>query len=91
MRKSKKISKELRDAASKFDKLKALNEEAIKEEIALLNNLSTDISDKCTDANVFCGVILTPKDLANIVELAATKNEVIKIPFKLYFNDNENN
>ena len=38
---------------------------------------------------MFCGVILTPKDLAAIVELAATSKENIRIQFKLYFLDKE--
>ena len=40
-----------------------------------------------TEANdMFCGVILSHKDIVNLVELAMTTTDSIRIPFKLYFN-----
>ena len=45
------------------------------------------INDACKEANVFCGVILSPADLGNVIALAVQTGGNVKIPFKLYFNE----
>lgn len=71
-------------------KLNEAREEAIKaqeEEKKLLENTKEQIKDVCKEHNIFCGIVLSKQDLLNIIELAITKKEEIKIEFQLYMND----
>jgi len=86
-RKSKKLRNEKQAAAQKLQELQRLEEEAQKEEQAIIENAKKEIDAICEKAGLFCGIILPPKELGAVVELAATTNENIKIGFHLYFNE----
>jgi len=88
-RKSTKISKEKLEAKKRFEEIEKLEQEALEEEKKTAEDAEEEIKKIAEKAGMFCGVILTPKDLAAIVELAATSKENIRIQFKLYFLDKE--
>lgn len=86
-RKRKVIAEEKVRAAQKLNELQKLEEEAQKEEEELLDNTRKKIEAISENAGFFCGVILTPDDLGNVVALAAKTGENVRIPFRLYFNE----
>jgi hypothetical protein len=63
--------------------------ETEQEDLSLVESANELITGFCEDNGLFCGVILTPKDIGAIVELMLEKRENIKIGFKLYFTDND--
>ena len=60
---------------------------AEEEELKMVENTEKKINDACKESGMFCGVILSPEDLANVVILAINSGQNVKIPFKLYFNE----
>jgi len=88
-RKRTRIVKELTEAAEKLQQLKKLEEEAKQEEVKLVEDTRAKISQIANDAGFYCGVILTPDILADVVKMAATAKDNVKLPFHLYFNENE--
>lgn len=58
-----------------------------EEELRAVENAEKKINEACKEANVFCGVILSPADLGNVIALAVQTGGNVKIPFKLYFNE----
>jgi len=58
-----------------------------EEELRMVENAETKIVEACKEANVFCGVVLSPEDLGNVIALAVQTGGNVKIPFKLYFNE----
>lgn len=90
-RKSNRIKREKRAAQKRLEEMERLEALAIEEELNILKEAEELIADICKDKGLFCGVILSPRDLGNVVELAAQSNESVKIPFRLYFEDKEEN
>jgi hypothetical protein len=86
-RRTKDIKKKKIDVQNHLKELEQLEQEALKEEISVKEYISTKINELCEKDNIFCGIVLSPKDLATIVELAITSKEDIKISFQLYFNE----
>jgi len=58
-----------------------------EEEMRMVENAEKKINEACKEASVFCGVILSPADLGNVIALAVQTGGNVKIPFKLYFNE----
>lgn len=55
------------------------------ERVAFLASIKVQ-TDKILDENgLFAGIILTKKDLLNIIDVMIQTNESIRIPYKLYF------
>ena len=90
-RKKKQITEEKIKAAQKLQELQKLEEEAQMEEEKLVAEARKKIQKIADDAGLFCGIILRPKDLAAIVEMAATNKDNVKVPFNLYFKEEETN
>jgi sialic acid synthase SpsE len=87
MRKVRLIQKESREAIEALKELEARREQAEAEEKELIESVTEQIKETCDERGLFCGVVLTPKDLGAIVELMATQKESVKIEFKLYFKE----
>jgi DNA-binding protein H-NS len=86
-RKKKEITEEKIKAAQKLQELQKLEEDAAAEEEKLLEDTREAIETTAKNAGMFCGVILTPEDLGNVVALAAKSGENVRIPFRLYFKE----
>jgi hypothetical protein len=93
-RKSKQVNEEVKkqkskllDAEARMKEVEELLKLSEAEEVELMTSTETFIEKTATDANLFCGIILTRQDVLNIVSLAMETKENIRIPFKLYFND----
>jgi hypothetical protein len=87
MRKVRELQNESKKAIEVFKALERERERAEMDERELLESTTCEIQENCEKKGLFCGVIMTPKDLAGIVELMATKHEGVKIEFKLYFKE----
>jgi len=87
-RKIKTIVEEKKEIQKRLDEIESLELEAIKEEQETVETVKKSITQICDDNAMFCGVILTTGDILSIVQLAIqTKDDTIKIPFNIYFND----
>jgi hypothetical protein len=86
-RKVKEVKEEAAKALARLREIEELQQLAEKEDAVLLENTEQAIKNLCTEPGVFCGVILTPEDLTNVISLAIRTGQNVKIPFKLYFND----
>jgi uncharacterized DUF497 family protein len=86
-RKSKAVSDELKKAQEKAKQIEQLLELAETEEKNQLEKAEKAIGEIAEKNNLFCGVILTKKDVVSIISLALDSGENIRIPFKLYFNE----
>lgn len=72
---------------ARLKEIEELHRLAVEEEKAQFEQLVSDIDEMCAGQGMFCGVILTPEDLANIVKLAIETKEPIKIKYNLYYNE----
>ena len=86
-RKSKEVKIQLQEVRSKVTEFEALAALAEKEDQDKLLSVSDHINGICESSGIFCGIILTPADIINILSLALQSHDTIKIPFSLYFND----
>jgi len=86
-RKTTQTRKELEAAQQRLNEIAELNVLAAKEEEQTLSFAASRIDEMCKNDGLFCGVILTPDDLAAVVKLAIESKESIKIGFRLYFNE----
>ena len=88
---AKRKSKEKVETAEAMRKqLERIQAEAEQEQLAeqrCLDETSKEIADIAEKNEMFCGIILTPQDVLQIVEMAISVKENIKIPFKLYYNE----
>jgi hypothetical protein len=89
MRKSKQTKKEILNQLSRLKEIQVLNELAEAEEKALIERVTGEINKLCEDNGLYCGVILSPKDIGPIVEVMADNHENVRIGFQLSFIDNE--
>lgn len=88
MRKSKTTKEELRKTEEKLKEIEELNRLAENEDQEKLISISGQILQIASDNEMFCGVILTKKDILAIVDLAMrSKDETVSIPFQVYFKD----
>lgn len=87
VRKSKKVREEAKQQAKRLEEMKELLEKAEQNEKQTLEDGEENIKQITEKDNLFCGVILSHEDLIAVLKLALETKEVIKIPFKLYFND----
>lgn len=94
-RKSKQISEEKENArkeqelaVQRLEEIERLETEAKKEEQENIEKMESKIKNICSDANLFCGMRMTRKDIVNLVDFAfANKDDIIEIPFHLYYID----
>ena len=86
-RKTKKINNEKLEARKRLEEIERLEQEAQAEETTKVQVIEQSIAKICAENEMFCGIILTPKDILAVVELAMKSGENVRIPFKLYFND----
>lgn len=88
MRKSKATKDELIKTAERLREIEELNRIAEEEDAVRLNLISDQISKIADDNDMFCGVMLTRQDIIAIIDLSMrTKEEAVKIPFRVYFKD----
>jgi len=86
-KKSKTIKSELNKTIEKLKEAEALLKEAELEETTKLETLRKQIDVESEKIDVFCGVILTPDDIAAIIKMAIISKDSIKIPYQLYYNE----
>lgn len=86
-RKSKSVKEEYDKAYSRLQEINDIRQLAEAEEIRTLEDTETTIKNLCSDQGLFCGVILTPEDLTNVITLAIKTGENVKIQFILFYND----
>jgi hypothetical protein len=86
-RKSKQIISEFNELLEKVKETEQLLKLSEKEELDLLESVRTNINQIAESNNLFCGIILTPDDITNIIKMAISAKDNIKIPFQLYYNE----
>ena len=79
--------KEAEELKKNLDRLEKEAEQEKQAELNLLDEVEKKIQTVAKEEDLFCGIILTPKDIVNLFELALTTKENIKIPFKLYYTE----
>jgi len=75
------------EAEKQLAEIAALELEAQKEEVNIIETAEKNINDIAKMNNLFCGVILNHPDLVAVLDLALKTGESVKIPFRLYFNE----
>ena len=75
------------EAEKQVQQLQALEAEAQKEELNIIETAEKNINDVAKLNGLFCGVILNHADLVAVLDLALKTGESVKIPFRLYFNE----
>jgi len=75
------------EAEKQVQELHALEMEAQKEELNIIETAEKNINDVAKLNGLFCGVILNHADLVAVLDLALKTGESVKIPFRLYFNE----
>ena len=89
-RKSRNLKRQKLEAAKKLQELELLEKEAQKEESDIREKAKAEIEVICKEAGLFCGIVLSPEHLANVVQLAATTTDTtVSLPFNLYFKEEE--
>ncbi len=84
---AKRVREEAEKMIGKLREIEILVNEADLEENAKMEVTRHAIDALCVEENMFCGIILTIDDLLNVIRMAIEKNDAIKIPFNLYYND----
>lgn len=87
-RKSKTIKKEHEDLLAKTKEVEELLTLSIEEETKKVNDTKEAIDTVLKDTGLFCGIILTPQDVFEIIRLMIQTQENVKIGYNLYFEDN---
>jgi citrate lyase beta subunit len=75
------------EAEKHLAEIAALELEAQKEEVNIIETAEKNINDIAKLNGLFCGVILNHADLVAVLDLALRTGESVKIPFRLYFNE----
>ena len=86
-KKAKEKAAELEKAQQELEAAERELKEEEEAEKALFEDITSRITKICDDNNMFCGAVLTADDIATVVMLAIKTKENIKIPFRLYFNE----
>jgi hypothetical protein len=89
MRKSKEIKIEAIKALAELQEKERQQIKAEAEEREVIEGAENQLTQLCEENGLFCGVILTPDDIAGIVKLMCESKDNIKIKAKMYFTDNE--
>lgn len=84
---AKKVKEEADKIVEKLKEIELLAHAADLEESAKTECTRLAVNALCEKENMFCGIILSVDDILNIVRIAIEKNDSIKIPFNLYYND----
>lgn len=84
-RKSIKLNKELKELNNVIAEKEKLQKEAEETENKTLESSKEEINKILKKESIFCGVILTEKDLFNIISLMIETKEAVRIPYNLYF------
>ena len=87
MKKAKALAQEAEKLVSRLKETQELIKEAQQEEQERLQSVTGQIETICKDNDVFCGMILTVDDLAAIIKLAVDSKQNLKIPFRIYLNE----
>ena len=87
VRKSKSVKEEYDKAYARLKEINDIQQLAEAEEVKTLEDTEAAIKELCNDKGIFCGVILTPEDISNVINLAIKTGENVKIQFKLFYND----
>lgn len=84
-------SKEKKNVAEamrkQLERIEAEAQQELESEIRLLEEKTNEINTLCAEEELFCGIIITPDDVLQIIKIAIETKENIKIPFRLYFNN----
>ena len=89
MKKSREIKKETAKILARLKECERLEKEAEIEEKNIIEDTSIKIKELCEDNNLFCGVVLGPKEIGEIVQLMIDSKGSVKVGFNLYFLENE--
>jgi hypothetical protein len=87
MAKSKSLKKHVEEAAQMLLEAEERLKAAQEEELQVIEDCTAGINALCDESNLFCGIILTKADIIQLVDMALTTGESIKIGYRLYLND----
>ena len=82
-----KARRELDALSVKAREMEELSAKAAEEEKMFLEETSVKLDNLCSEANVFCGVVLSFQDVVNILQLMMETRENVRIRYNLYFNE----
>ena len=78
------------EAERRFKEAQKEVEKAQQEEKELLESGQKQVEEICNKNQLFCGIILRKEDVISLVTIAIENGgKAIKIPFKLYIDDEE--
>lgn len=77
----------LNEAQRRMEEIQQTMEKAREEEQKMMEQVTSQINALCEENSLYCGLILTPKDVLTIVEAALSAKDNIQIPFRLYFKE----
>ncbi len=81
--------KRAKELQEQIEQAEAVAKKALEEEEQLYKETEREIKDMCTERGFFCGVILTKRDVLAIVDMAIDVKDNIKIPFRLYVEEEQ--
>jgi hypothetical protein len=86
-RKIKGLAEETQKQIKRLEETQKLLEMAQKEEQEKIGSVTAEINSLCEENDFFCGIILTTEDLMSVIRLAIDSKEPVKIPFRIYMNE----
>ncbi|MCX6223157.1 MAG: hypothetical protein NTV01_00125 [Bacteroidia bacterium] len=78
----------IQQALANVQELENAEKQAEEDEQAFVEQTGDQIRKLCEDNRFFCGIILSPQDLVNIMQVMMSSRENVKINFALYSIDN---
>ncbi len=78
----------IQEALANVQELERAEQQALEEEKASIDLTAEQIRKICEDNRLFCGMILGPQDLVNIMQVMLVSKENVKVNFALYSIDN---
>ena len=78
-------AEETEAARARVEELELLQQKDEQDELDRIESIRNQIEQIGTDNDVFCGIILTHEDLLNILSIALTTQENIKIKCNVYY------
>jgi glutathionylspermidine synthase len=82
--------KRAKELEQQIEEAEAAAKKALEEEEKLISSTIEEIEKLCKERGFFCGVIITKQILLQVVDMAIdNKGENIKIPFRLYIDDTD--
>lgn len=79
--------KELEALEARTREMEEMQLGAEQEEKQFLDETASRLQGICSEAGLFCGVVLSFSDVTRILELMIQTRENVRIPFNLYFNE----